>query len=121
MIGWKRALALGFLSWFIPFIISFPLFPIKKFNAPLFSSLMSLVLLATVAALFRFYFRRRVVATPEAALVGALWLAINLVFDYAMFSHGPMQMTAAAYYSEIGLGYLMIPIFGWGAARLVHA
>jgi hypothetical protein len=36
-------------------------------------------------------------------LVGALWLFMNLAFDYPMFAYGPMQMTAPRYYSEIGI------------------
>jgi hypothetical protein len=42
MILWKRAALLGFLSWMIPFVISFLLFPLKKPNAPLFGTLMGL-------------------------------------------------------------------------------
>jgi uncharacterized membrane protein YpjA len=120
MILWKRAALLGFLSWMIPFAISFLLFPLKKANAPLFGTLMSLVVLLTAAGLLNLYFRNRPVSIGEAVRVGALWLAINLVFDYLMFSHGPMQMTAWSYYSEIGLGYLAIPIFAFGAARLAR-
>lgn len=40
----------------------------------------------------------------EAKLVGRLWFAINLTFDYPVFAYGPMQMTVWAYYSEIGPG-----------------
>jgi hypothetical protein len=121
MILWKRAALLGFLSWLIPFAISFLLFPLKKANAPLFGTLMSLVVLLTAAGLLNLYFRNRPVSIGEAVRVGALWLAVNLVFDYLMFSHGPMQMTAWGYYSEIGLGYLAIPIFAFGAARLARS
>jgi hypothetical protein len=46
---------------------------------------------------------------------------MNLICDYPMFAYGPMKMTAAAYYSEIGLTYLAIPAFAWGAARLARA
>jgi len=77
-------------------------------------------MLLTIGALLKFYFRNRTVAIAEAAVVGSVWFLINLLFDYPMFSHGPMQMTAAAYYSEIGVGYLAIPIFAFGAARLVR-
>jgi hypothetical protein len=47
----------------------------------------------------------------EAALLGFLWLAINLAMDYPMFAYGPMKMTAAHYYSEIGAAYLVYPAF----------
>ena len=57
----------------------------------------------------------------EAVTAGALWFAMNLIFDYPMFAYGPMQMTAWAYYSEIGLSYLAYPAFAFGAARLVRS
>ena len=120
MVLWKRAALLGLASWFIPFAISFLLFPLKKSNAPLFGTLMTLIVLLTAGALFRFYFRTRAVSVREAVLVGALWFVANLVFDYPMFAYGPMQMTAWAYYSEIGLTYLVIPAFALGAAGLAR-
>jgi len=113
-----RAIALGLLSWFGPFAISFFLVPLKKTNAPLFTSLMYLVVLATAGLLMIWYFRRRPFSAGEAAGVGALWFAINLVCDYPMFAFGPMKMTPLAYYSEIGLVYLTYPVFAVLAARL---
>jgi hypothetical protein len=47
----------------------------------------------------------------EAALLGFLWLAINLTMDYPMFAYGPMKMAPAHYYSEIGAAYLLLPAF----------
>lgn len=113
-----RAVLLGLLSWFVPFVISFFVFPLKKSNAPLFSTLMYLVVLATAGILLLWYFRGRTVTTREAALVGALWLALNLILDYPMFAYGPMKMTALGYYSEIGLVYLTYPLFALLAARM---
>jgi hypothetical protein len=121
MILWKRAALLGFLSWMIPFAISFAVFPLKKANAPLFGTLMSLVVLLTAGALLKRYFRNRPVSVREAVGVGAMWLAVNLLLDYPMFAYGPMQMTAWGYYSEIGLSYLAYPIFALGAARLARS
>jgi len=119
MILWKRAVLLGVISWLIPFVVSFILFPLKQ-NAPLFSTLMGLVVLLTGAALLHRYFRNRSVSVNEAVLVGMLWLVLNLSFDYPMFNFGPMKMTAWSYYSEIGLSYLMFPAFAFGAARLAR-
>jgi hypothetical protein len=118
MILWKRALLFGFLSWLIPFGLSFFLFPMKKSNAPLFSTLMYLVVLLTAGILIALYFRSRPLQVREALLVGALWFAMNLVFDYPMFAYGPMKMTALGYYSEIGLVYLTFPVFAFLSARL---
>jgi len=113
-----RAIALGLLSWAIPFVAGFILFPLKKSNPPLFSTVMYLIVLLTAGLLLVWYFRKRVERKGEAALVGAVWLAINLACDYPMFAFGPMKMTPLAYYSEIGLVYLTFPIFAVMAARL---
>ncbi len=121
MVLWKRAALLGLLSWLIPFAVSFLLFPLKKSNVPLFATLMTLIVLLTAGALFRLYFRGRPVTLREALLAGALWFAVNLLLDYPMFAFGPMKMTAAGYYSEIGLNYLTFPAFALGAARLVRS
>ena len=116
-----RAVWIGLLSWFIPFIAGFTLFPIKKSNAPLFSTLMDLIVLATAGLLLTWYFRKRALSVREAFLVGVLWLAINLILDYPMFAYGPMKMTALGYYSEIGLVYLTYPMFAVMAARLAKS
>jgi len=115
-----RVVLLGLLSWLIPFVAGFLLFTVKKTNAPLFTTLMYLVVLATAGALLGWYFRKRAISAREAALVGAIWLAINLVLDYPMFAFGPMKMTALAYYSEIGLVYLTFPLFGLLSAELAR-
>jgi hypothetical protein len=117
-VSWLRAVLLGFFSWVVPFAVSFALFPLRKLNPPLFSSLMFLVVLIVAGLLLKFYFRRRAVRFGEAALVGLLWLAMNLIFDYPMFAFGPMKMTPLAYYSEIGLVYLTFPVFAVLATRI---
>ena len=120
MIAWRRAALLGFLSWLIPFVVSFLVFPLKRSNGPLFETLMTLVVLATAGAMFQFYFRGRTVSAHEALFIGLLWLAVNLVMDYPMFSHGPMKMQASVYYSQIGADYLTFPLFGFWASRLAR-
>ncbi|MGA9060753.1 MAG: hypothetical protein WB341_03705 [Terracidiphilus sp.] len=112
-----RAVLLGLLSWLIPFAAGFVLFPVRRSNAPLFSTLMYLVVLVTAGALLAFYFRQRVVSVREAAAVGTIWLAMNLILDYPMFAFGPMKMSPLGYYSEIGLVYLTFPVFSILAAR----
>lgn len=119
MILWKRAVSLGFLSWLIPFAVSFLVFPLKVSNAPLFGPIMDLVVLLTGGTLLTRYFRGQSVSIREAVLVGALCFFMNLLFDYPMFAYGPMKMSAGSYYSEIGLVYLAFPAFAFGAARLV--
>ena len=121
MLRWKRALLLGFLSWLIPFLLAFPIFPLKRANAPLFATVMTLVVVLTAGILLQVYYRDLVVEVSKAVLVGFLWFAMNLIFDYPMFAYGPMKMTAAAYYSEIGASYLIYPAFALGAAWLARS
>src|SRR5204862_101802 len=59
--------------------------------------------------------------TRGALLVAAAWLASNPVMDYPMFAYGPMRMTAASYYSDIGIAYLAIPAVALAAARMARA
>lgn len=118
---WRRAAVLGLMSWVIPFVVSFLIFPLKKSNGPLFGTLMGLVVLLTAGALLKVYFGGRPASISEALATGALWLAMSLLFDYPMFAYGPMQMTAGAYYSEIGATYLAFPVFALGAARLARS
>src|SRR5258708_40004089 len=121
MIPWKRTILLGILSWLAPFLLSMLVFPLKHSNAPLFETLMSVATVATAAVLLPRCFRNTTVAVHRAVLVGAMWLAINLLLDYPLFAFGPMKMSAWNYYSEIGFEYLIFPVFGFGAARLAGA
>ncbi len=118
MARFMRAVLIGLLSWLIPFAISFALFPLKNANPPLFGTVMDLVVLVTAGALLRLYFAHSRIFPGEAALVGMLWLAMNLAFDYPLFAHGPMKMTAMNYYSEVGLVYLTFPLYGMLAAKM---
>lgn len=111
---WKRGLALGFLSWLIPFVFGFLAFPLKRVNGGLFDTAMALALVLTAALLARRYFGSEAPEAGEALSLGILWLAINLALDYPMFAYGPMKMTAWRYYCEIGAGYLLYPAFLWG-------
>jgi len=52
-----RAALFGLLSWVIPFVVSFGLFPLKKTNAALFSTLMYLVVLVIAGALLMAVFQ----------------------------------------------------------------
>lgn len=119
-ISWRRAIRLGLLSWLIPFVLSIVLFPFKRPDPPLYMGLMNLIGLLTAAALLPAYFRGRTVSMREAILVAGVWLALNLALDYPFFFHGPMRMTPSNYYSEIGVGYLALPAFAFGAARLAR-
>ena len=89
MKSWKKALGLGFLSWLLPFAVSFAVFPLKHAVPALFDTVMDITVLASAVLLTRAYFRHTPVAASEALYVGGLWLACNLVLDYPMFAYAP--------------------------------
>jgi hypothetical protein len=88
------ALLFGILSWLVPFVVSIGLYPLKRSNAVLFSTVMFLIELAAAGLLLALYFGKRTVSM--------------------------MKMTPVAYYSEIGLVYLTFPLFGVLAGRLAN-
>src|SRR5690349_11790256 len=85
---WRLLIGLGFMSWLIRIVFAFPVFPLKRPSAALFDTVMALAVVATASWLGRQYFRGN--GRPrvgEAVLLGLVWLAINLVMDYPMFSY----------------------------------
>lgn len=108
----KKALIFGFLSWLIPFAASIPFFSLKNgllVNQLLFKNLMVIVGSFSAAFLIIKYFKNvEKNFIKEGLLLGALWLAINLLFDLLVLV--PMgKMPIGQYFLEIGVGYLMIP------------
>src|SRR5262245_66632704 len=114
----KKAMGYGFLTWLLPFVASFVLFPLKKAGDPLFETSMALVL-ATCGVVFVSLYFQSVHGDflKEGILVGGLWMAINWALDLCLFMQGPMRMTFSAYMKDIGLMYLMSPILSVGAGR----
>ena len=48
--------------------------------------------------------------------MGAIWLIMNWLLDWPLFSIGPMRMSMVNYIADIGLTYLMLPIITVGIA-----
>jgi heme/copper-type cytochrome/quinol oxidase subunit 2 len=116
----KSALLLGFCDWLLPFALSFVIFPLKNSNYYLFESLMTvIVVFAAVLFAYRYFRKVEVNHIREGVLLGILWLAINLVIDFALFlPKSPMQMSLFLYMSQIGIKYLSIPIITIGFGYL---
>ena len=120
--SWRRALGYGFLLWLVPFVVAVALFSIRQSNRPLFESIMPVVLAIGTMLALKLYLRRG--AAPslgESLLLGAIWMAISLLFDWPMFSAGPMKMTLAGYMSDIGAAYLLFPVLTVGAGFLLRS
>ena len=108
----RRITLLGFISWLVPFVVSF-LFVDRHgqflIPQPLFKSLMVVIFggFGTWLLLVAF---RHVPPNPRSGLgLGCYWLAINLVLDLAVLVPF-VKMPVVAYFYDIGLRYLLIPI-----------
>ncbi len=103
----------GFLTWLIPFVVSF--FFYSKEGQPLidiflFKSIMIVVGSLTGASLLVLYFRGlKKDYLKEGVIVGLVWFAINIIMDLAVLV--PMSgMSIGSYFAQIGLRYIIIPI-----------
>jgi hypothetical protein len=113
-------LGFGFLMWLLPFASSFLVFPLKAASRPLFESIMAVIVAATATVLAVLYLRRHQRNfLQEGAWLGLAGFALNVLIDQVMFSRGPMQMSFADYWKDIGLTYLMIPIITCGFGYLL--
>ena len=110
----KQALFYGFLVWLVPFVAAFAFYSRDgelTIDIFLFKSIMIIVGVLAGAYLLVRYFRtveRNYIR--EGMYVGVLWLFLNWALDFATLV--PMNdMAVGAYFSEIGLRYLTMPIF----------
>ena len=113
----KRAFAYGFLVWLLTLLVSMALFPLKRSWPVLFDSIMPITL-ALCAVIFanRYFQRCAASSVREGVLLGAIWLVMNWLLDWPLFSNGPMSMSMVNYIADIGLTYLMLPIITVGIA-----
>ena len=67
---------------------------------------------STTGAIFLILYFKKVTENylREGLMIGLIWLAINLILDLIVLV--PLaKMSIGIYFSQIGLRYLMIPIF----------
>jgi hypothetical protein len=112
-----RLFLFGFLSWLFTFTGAMALSGFRENNRSLFESLMGPVLV-TSAVVFTLLYFRRVDARyfREACWLSIAFVACNILFDLPMFMEGPMRMPFLAYWNDIGLAYLSMPIIAFAIA-----
>ncbi len=118
MISWRKSLGLGVLSWLIPFLVAFLVFPFRESARPLFESIMAVTVTATAVALGLVYLKQvKGGFVREGFLLGLIWFGICILIDAPlMLLSGPMKMTLGQYMADIGLTYVIIPIVTTGLA-----
>jgi hypothetical protein len=109
----SRNILLGFLSWLIPFAISFLFYkPGGELLVP-YSTFKSIIILVGVIAgcylLFRYFKNVHSNFIRNGVIVGFSWFAINLLFDSLILI--PIIKTSFTdYFMSIGLSYISIPV-----------
>ncbi len=108
----RRTTILGFLSWALPLVASFAFVDRNGqwlIPYPLFKSIMVVVFGGLGTAFLALAFRQIAPTWRSGLALGLYWLAINLILDLAVLL--PLTgMDVGAYFSDIGLRYLLIPI-----------
>lgn len=121
MKSWKKVLLYGVGVWFVPFLVSFIIFPLRASNYALFESIMVIIISASTV-LFGVHYLKGLKegAFRESMILGIVWLLISLGIDAPLFLlGGPMFMPISQYVQQIGLKYVSIPIITSGFGYLI--
>ncbi len=121
--AWIRILLFGLMTWLVPFLISFMFYkPGGELvvSLGLFKTIMILVGAATGLYLLYQIYKNGPPIPRAGVIVGAVWFGINVVLDLAVLL--PLtHMSLAAYWSDIGLRYLLIPMMSITLDKLAVA
>ncbi len=111
----------GFVMWFVPFLVSLVIYPIRTFANPFFESIMPVVIAITVVLLAITYFKTvNANFLKEGILIGISWFLVCISIDFLLFlSPSPMQMSFTNYIMDIGFTYLIIPIVTVGMGYIL--
>lgn len=114
----------GFLTWLIPFVVSFFFYDktghLVIGDIFLFKSIMIVTGATTGAVLLILYFGKiSEKYLYHGILIGIVWLAMNWVLDLLILV--PMaKLSLYDYFAQIGLRYLIIPVMSIMAGYLLE-
>jgi len=112
-----RAILYGVLVWLAAFAVAFVIFPLRESWRALFESIMPVVVVMATSFFAALYFRRVTKDfLREGALLGGLWLAINVIIDLPLMLSPPIDMGLVDYLADVALTYLVIPAVTIGIA-----
>lgn len=107
-----KNILLGFLSWLIPYAISFLFFkPGGELMVPYATFKSTIMLVGVISGcylLYRYFNFVDADFVTNAIIVGISWFAINIVLDI-LFLIPFTKTTYADYFTTIGIGYFSIP------------
>jgi len=121
--SWGKAIGLGFIVWFIPFVVAFLVFPLRSSARPVFESVMAVTVAGSAVAVGLAYLRGMPAMGPaQGTALGALWFILCVAIDAPlMLIGGPTRMSVGAYFGDIALTYVSIPVVTWGLGAAYHA
>jgi hypothetical protein len=112
-----RAILYGVLVWLAAFAVAFAIFPLRESWRALFESIMPVVVVMATSFFAALYFRGVTKDfLREGALLGGLWLAINVIIDLPLMLSPPIDMGLLDYLADVALTYLVIPAVTIGIA-----
>lgn len=115
----------GFLTWFIPFIASFPFVDPQTgefiIDEIFFKSIMVVVGSLTGVIFIVRYFKDVTRDYVKVAFtIGAVWILMNWLLDLIFVSLGFFDMTYIEWFTQIGLRYVALFIYAVGAGYLLN-
>ncbi|MBK8372956.1 MAG: hypothetical protein IPL20_16740 [Saprospiraceae bacterium] len=114
---------LGFLSWLIPFFVSFLFFKPGGELLVLYATFKSVITVVGVLSgcylLYRYFMYVDKDFVRNGVIVGVVWFLINIVFD-AIVLIPMMKTTFQEYFMTIGLSYFSIPVVSTAMGYLLE-
>jgi hypothetical protein len=107
----KRALLYGLGVWVGLVVISLVLLPAEGKHEALYESI-KLSTLAGVTLALTIWYLREVNGSSfgEGLLVGAIWAAIVIALDLALYFAGAFNIGLGEYFTDVASSYLAIPV-----------
>lgn len=118
-----KTLLLGFLSWLIPFAVSFLFYkPGGELVVPYGTFKSTIMVVGIISGCYLLYQYFKVVESDfikNGVIVGLSWFAINIILDTIILI--PIMKTSFAdYFMSIGLSYIGIPAISIAMGYLLN-
>jgi hypothetical protein len=118
-----RLIVLGFITWLVPFILSFGFYDRTgnlNVSYGFFKSVM--IVVSSLTGMWMLIYHLNFIHknfVREGFITGISWLAINYLLDLLVLV--PMSgMSVGQYFLTIGLGYLQIPVICLAVGMIVQ-
>jgi len=119
-----KSFLLGFLSWAIPFAVSFLFYNSSgELNIPYATFKSIMIATGTISGCYLLFRYFRLIDSDfvrNGVIVGLSWFALNILLDSVILIP-MMKTTFSNYFLSIGLGYMAIPAISIAMGYLLKA